>query len=131
MAAAGTACVSTTSCGSGITREGYGGRQTGSSSSSGGGVCSLPRSAFCGEKLAASVKAQKGLPGAAAGSRRNAAGGVFRVSSVLADINQSLVSSQPDRSIDLASLAILLASGALERLGCSSCERGDATGMGS
>ena len=57
MAAATANCVSTTCCSITSAREGHG-RQQGAGSA----AASLPRTAFCGEKVAPSLKAQALLP---------------------------------------------------------------------
>lgn len=86
--AAATACVSTGCCSITSAREGYGRQQQGSPSNA--AAKSLSRSSFCGDKVAASLKAQAWLP--ATPKRQNAAMGPIQVSSVLAELDEALVS---------------------------------------
>lgn len=101
MAAAGAACVSTTCCS--ITRDGYSVTSGGATSSS------LPRIAFCGEKLTAtSLKAQVQAWLPAPSRRKNSAahGVALRVSSVL-----NFVSPLPIPSSFLVFAPLVVSSG--------------------
>ncbi|KAG0561447.1 hypothetical protein M758_9G175200 [Ceratodon purpureus] len=114
MAAATANCVSTSCYSVTSAREGYGRHQAG-----GGGAASLPRTAFCGEKVAASLKAQAWLPAAAPQLRRSASmSGRLQVSSVLAErVDQTIVDTEEKERVDPRTVvSIILGGGAGTRL---------------
>ncbi|XP_024387551.1 glucose-1-phosphate adenylyltransferase large subunit 3, chloroplastic/amyloplastic [Physcomitrium patens] len=112
--AAATACVSTGCCSITSAREGYGRQQQGSPSNA--AAKSLSRSSFCGDKVAASLKAQAWLP--ATPKRQNAAMGPIQVSSVLAELDEALEDGTEEKArVDPRTvLSIILGGGAGTRL---------------
>lgn len=91
-----TACVSTSCCSITSARESYGSQkvhQQGSAASP--KQAQVGRSAFCGEKISASLNAQLWVPA----RRRSAKEGPLQVSAVLAELDQTSVriifSNQP------------------------------------
>jgi len=84
-----SACVATSCCSLTNAREGYGRH---SQQQQAAATSLTTRSAFCGQKLAASLKAQKWLPQAAPTQRRRVAKGArLQVSSVLVELDQTVV----------------------------------------
>ena len=87
MAAATANCVSTSYYSVTGARESSRGRHQAA------GAAAWSRTAFCGKKLAASLKAQAWLPAASAPTLRRS--GKLQVSAVLADLDQTLDVSVP------------------------------------
>lgn len=109
-----TACVSTSCCSITSARESYGSQkvhQQGSAASP--KQAQVGRSAFCGEKISASLNAQLWVPA----RRRSAKEGPLQVSAVLAELDQTSVDVEEKPRVDPRTvLSIILGGGAGTRL---------------